>query len=230
MDAELEWDRLAAEAAALAAQGAYKMSDRDAMKSVDAKELEVVWKFYTEIGALERHFSQLQNQYRTLASTWLLATFAAIGFLISKQGLIISIDVLLLVAGIGIAAGIGITLLWNLDLMAYHPLLFAYFREGLNLEREYPWLPQARTNIRERMKGRGVTDRISLFYIAADTVTLAIAGFSLACWSYKHGIIIVVMIGVLWLSLMAILGLYMFRSARRVTERTPGEEERLAAR
>ena len=202
------------------------MSDREAIQSVDAKEFERVWKFYTEIGALECHFSKLQNQYRTLASTWLLAAFAATGFLISKQDLIISIDALLLVAGIGIAAGIGITLLGNLDLMAYHPLLFAYFREGLNLERDYPWLPQARTNIRERMKGRGVTDRISLFYIAAESVTLSIAGFSLACLSYIHvGIIIAVLIGVLWSSLMVILGLYMFRSARRVTERTPGEEE-----
>jgi len=71
------------------------MSDRDSIKSLDAKEFEVVWKFYTEIGALERHFNQLQNHYRTLASTWLLAAFAAIGFLISQQGLIVSIDVLL---------------------------------------------------------------------------------------------------------------------------------------
>jgi len=206
------------------------MSDRDSIKSLDAKEFEVVWKFYTEIGALERHFNQLQNHYRTLASTWLLAAFAAIGFLISQQGLIVSIDVLLLVAGIGIAAGIGITLLWNLDLMAYHPLLFAYFSEGLNLEREYTWLPQARTNIRKRMKGRGVTDRISLFYIAAETVTLAIAGFSLAYWSYKYGIIIVVMIAVLWSLLIAILGLYMFCSARRVTKPTPDEDKQLAAK
>jgi hypothetical protein len=53
--------------------------------SIKGEEFENVWHFVTEIGLNERHFNQLQSSYRTLASQWLLAAFAGIGFVISSN-------------------------------------------------------------------------------------------------------------------------------------------------
>src|SRR5207245_7332708 len=39
---------------------------------------------YKELGTYERHFNQMQSVCRSLASTWLLATFAGIGYIFEK--------------------------------------------------------------------------------------------------------------------------------------------------
>jgi len=52
-------------------------------KSNDEREL--IFKLYSELGSIERHSSGVQSQYRVLASTWMLAVFAGIGFVISKR-------------------------------------------------------------------------------------------------------------------------------------------------
>lgn len=65
---------------------------------------------------MERHFNTVQSGYRTLASTWLLAAFAAIGFVLSTK-LTLLVPRELVIAGIGMAASIGIYLLWIIDLL-----------------------------------------------------------------------------------------------------------------
>ena len=40
---------------------------------------------YKELGAYERHFNQIQNVFKGLASTWFFGGFAAIGFLYSSK-------------------------------------------------------------------------------------------------------------------------------------------------
>jgi hypothetical protein len=109
---------------------------------------ENVWKVVTECGEEERHFNQLQSVYRGIASTWLLATFGAVGYLLyDKDGKL---------AHPGIAGGVcllgasGIVLLWLLDLKVYHSLLEAAFWEGQALEKYCPWLPQMREGMVQR--------------------------------------------------------------------------------
>ncbi len=53
------------------------------LTAVDAAVFEKVWKVAVEIRETERHFNQLQHGYRALASTWLLGTFAGVGFIAS---------------------------------------------------------------------------------------------------------------------------------------------------
>ena len=106
---------------------------------------EGVWKVIVELGQNERHFNQLQHQYRMMASTWLLAMFGATGFAFSQEHL--SVPRELVVAIIGLAAAVGVTQLWNLDLRVYHQLLDSCFVEGLRLERACPWLPQMRSRM-----------------------------------------------------------------------------------
>ena len=43
------------------------------------------WEIIKTITEAEHHFNDLCFKIRTLASTWLLATFAGVGFLLSKS-------------------------------------------------------------------------------------------------------------------------------------------------
>jgi hypothetical protein len=139
------------------------------------------WLTITEIGLQERAFNTLQATYRALASTWLLATFGAVGFVWSlgaKAPLPVPSEVVVLF--IGIAGAVGITLVWLLDLMVYHRLLEVVFWTGLAVELEHqPDIPPMRLH----MFSLGpVTPRVKLFYLAMLAAPLTIATFG-ATWS-----------------------------------------------
>jgi hypothetical protein len=154
-----------------------------------------VWKIVLELGQEERHFNQIQHQYRLLTSSWLLAMFAGIGFALSEQNLCIPSE--LAVSIIGFAGGIGITMLWNLDVRVYHQLLESCFVQGLKLEEKYPWLPSIRSSMLSSQKGtsahakqknqkpfpprpQGVLARVVWFYLVANTIALLIAMVGIA--------------------------------------------------
>lgn len=134
----------------------------------------------------ERHFNDLQTSYRNMASGWLLATFAAIGFVIS-QNIRVAVDPEFLIAVIAIAGWMGITLLWILDLLVYHRLLDSCFVEGLILEERYPWVPPFRHNMMNTQKGLGVLFRTVGFYLVPIVLLILIAGGALSLWLYRAG-------------------------------------------
>jgi hypothetical protein len=79
--------------------------------NVDHHLFERVWKELSELASAERHFNTLESSYRALASTWLLATFAGAGFVLTADRLQVPFDKIWLVVVIGLAGCIGITLL-----------------------------------------------------------------------------------------------------------------------
>lgn len=106
---------------------------------------ESVWKIVQECGEEERHFNQLQSVYRGIASTWLLATFGAVGYLLfDKNGAVAHPRLAAMVCMLGT---FGVALLWMLDLSVYHRLLVSAFDEGKALEDHFLWLPRIRTNM-----------------------------------------------------------------------------------
>jgi hypothetical protein len=119
---------------------------------------------YKELGAYERHFNQMQSVYRGLASTWLLATIAGIGYVFDKSptGTYGGFDVRLATSMIALAGGTGIFLLWIVDVGVYHNLLVAVLDESEDLERRNPALPQ----LRKRM-ARDVVSRVCGFRLSA---------------------------------------------------------------
>lgn len=158
------------------------MHEKAELATVDKELFDRVWNFYAEMGNEERHFNGLQSTYRALASTWLLAAFAAIGFVLSEKFGECPIDKLLMVVIIGVMAAVGIWLIWIMDLRVYHPLLSSAFRQGRLLEERYPWLPQMRTDMMHRMNNRGVVPRVVWFYIAGVSIPVAIGGGAFAVW------------------------------------------------
>ncbi|MCX6597120.1 MAG: hypothetical protein NTV70_12220 [Acidobacteria bacterium] len=190
------------------------MSDANSsLKTIDNAYFERTWKILQEIGEAERHFNTLQQSYRLLASTWLLAAFGGAGFLFEK--LSVSQYLTLALAGIGVLSSFGILLLWNLDLRVYHQLLDAYFEEGLQLEAEHSWLPQVRHRMVSKHgdSGERVTIKVVLFYTGLVGLLQTTAAGCVGAWLFhRFGLWPAVGMVVAGLSLTALLIRQMVRA------------------
>lgn len=129
-----------------------------------------IWSFVTEIGKAERDFNSLQAGYRKLASTWFIAVFGGLGFLLKPVGvpggeIQLGFEEPLLVVGLSFAGYIGILVLWLVDIAVYHGLLVSYFRQGRKLEETHTWLPQ----VRHAMAGIPAIVVATAFYVLLAT-------------------------------------------------------------
>lgn len=75
-----------------------------------------------------------------MALTWLLAIYAAIGFLFSNETETLIFDHLAAVSSICFIGIIGITLIWHLDMNVYHRFWSALFIEEVLMEEKNPFL------------------------------------------------------------------------------------------
>src|ERR1700749_2334662 len=105
------------------------------LKDVPPHLFDRVMRITEQIGNQERHFNNLQSGYRKLASTWLLASFAACGYVLKSDSQI-PFDKWYFVFGICTIASGGLAILWMMDLTVYQRLLGAFFGQGVILELE----------------------------------------------------------------------------------------------
>lgn len=155
----------------------FKFMDNQKEKSeieIDGGEFQIVFEMIKEIGQQERHFNNLSGVYKTMASTWLLSIFIGIGFIVMNK----VEPQYLFIAGVGFAGGIGIFLLWLMDLRVYQQLLAANFVERINLEKKYKWLPQAGHNMIKTQATGTVISNLSWFYILGVLIPLVVGGLS----------------------------------------------------
>jgi hypothetical protein len=189
----------------------------------DDKEVEHIFNIYTELGLIERHFNDVQSSYRRLASTWLLADFAAIGFVIStKLNLLVPPE--LFIVALGIAGGVGICSIWLLDLLLIQRLQDASFSQSRDLEEKHKWLPHVRTNMRILLGGKG-TRLASWFYIAGVEATYLASGVGLILWLTTTSI----PVGIFWLvTVDYVIGILLILVLMRAkTVRTPLSEAQI---
>ena len=158
----------------------------------DMANRDSVVQLFLEIGTSERHFNTIEATYRGLASSWLFASFTAIGFILSRKTLPIHLDSRLLGCAIAVMGIIGITLLWVIDVLVYHQLLDAWFKQGILLEKENPWMIPVRTQMLKGTKGKGVLPLIVWLYITANLALVLVGGVLLASWTSMYGFYAVV--------------------------------------
>jgi hypothetical protein len=184
---------------------------------------ELLWDMLKELGTSERHFNSLEAEYRKLASIWLLAGFAGIGFLLKKD-LNVGVAPEIAVLGIGLATSIGILLLWIVDLLVYHRLLDACFIEARKIEELHPELPQVRANMVQSQFGGSVTSRLRWFYIllAAAPVVFSAPLFVLWCGE-KQGVLAVVMAVVVLASYVGITSRMIWRDSLSLRRAVQGK-------
>ena len=147
------------------------------LADVDKVLFDKVWAMMLELGEQQRHFNQMQTQYRTIASTWLLATIAALGFVYSKENVPLSPDIL--AASLSVVAAIGIVLLWILDILVYHELLVVNFTQAERLESDYEWLTQVQSQYRKTQGKSSVRVRATRFYAGSVMLLTFLGGAAL---------------------------------------------------
>jgi uncharacterized membrane protein (DUF485 family) len=170
----------------------------------DEMDFEKLMKVYDHIGAEERHFNELELEYRKLASQWLLVALGAIGFVLTKQEEL-PVNNWLLVIGICVAASVGIFVLWMLDLKVYHELLHAAFKEGVYLEYKYPdLLPKVRINMIKSQNSGDIITKVMLFYFFSILLLISIANISV--WMYnKESVLVNVAVNIFSIIMLLIL-------------------------
>jgi hypothetical protein len=165
------------------------------------------------IGDQEKHFNGLETRYRLLASSWLLASLGACGYILQKEkGMEFDKD--LLIGLIGAMGSTGIFLLWLLDAKVYHKLLHCVFLQGINLEQQYSWLPKIRTDMLLSQETGDVTRITGLYYTCSMLLLLIIADAGLI--NYVDENYIKYIIGSAGLILIGLLIYYTRRSSLSV--------------
>lgn len=124
----------------------------------------------------EHHFNQLEADYRKLASQWLLAVFAGLGFVAKGDADPFPVDRFVLMGLICLAGACGIWLLWLLDIRVYHRLLHSAFMRGYELEQQLEWLPKVRTAMIQSVKGGDVTGIVVYYYALMFGGLILLAG------------------------------------------------------
>lgn len=136
---------------------------------------------YASLRIYEEHFNGVQVEVKKLASAWMLATFAAIAFIVRgdlslRQSLLDSGSLLVL---IGLGSNIGLLSLWILDQRVNQSLLGAAFSVGLTLERTNPNLPPIRSSMWLNSGSRGMGRYHALFYVSPMVLNVAAVTYGL---------------------------------------------------
>jgi hypothetical protein len=149
--------------------------------SQNALELDQVFQALESLKGSEERFNEMKAQCRALASTWLLATFGAMGFLLT-QTLHAGLATEVVVLAIGLACAVGLILLWVLDLPVYHRLLDASFTEALKLEARYPLVPQVRHRMIASQPGGQSLFYEEWFYLGGVAAPVVFSGTLFVRW------------------------------------------------
>ena len=95
---------------------------------------------YSKLSQFERHLDTISTRYKNMSLTWLLATFAGIGFLLSSETSKLPFSIFIpamLIAFLGI---IGNSLLWHLDINVYDRLWASIIVEQSIMEQKCSFL------------------------------------------------------------------------------------------
>ncbi len=175
------------------------------LEQLEKEKFEKIFRVYEYIGDQEKHFNLIETNYRLLASTWLLASLGAIGFILFKSDFKLTYQ-LQIICGLCIVSSIGIFLLWIIDLRTYHQLLVSSFMEGLLLEYRFDWLPKIRQNMINSLNG-DVTKKVVYYYSATISLLLLIMMVAFLLWQndiligYKIGLVIGLSIVIIFLNI-----------------------------
>jgi hypothetical protein len=159
-------------------------------KSYEENRL-IVYGIYTNFIQNIKHFDTLQTFYRIMTSTILLATFVAIGFILSAENKNLSINNFLVVIFVCAVGWMAILSLWHLDLIFCERLYASSFIEALKLEKQNEWLPKVHHSMLYGVRGtfREILGHshstkvdkqanVVIFYIGCTSSLIVIAGIA----------------------------------------------------
>ncbi|MBS0605287.1 MAG: hypothetical protein JSS60_09690 [Verrucomicrobia bacterium] len=137
-----------------------------------------------------KHFEILQTSYRIMASRLLLATFAAIGFILSIEIKTLPFDRLIAVILICAISSGAITTIWHLDLAFMERLSTSVFVECLKMEEKHPWLTQVHHNMLVDGSHASCPSKKVLFYEGSLLLVLLAMGIAATMYAKSLGTLI----------------------------------------
>jgi hypothetical protein len=177
----------------------------------------LIYGTYSKILHGGRLYGGYQTGYRIMASSWLLATFAAIGFLLSNDN-ILPFEHILAVPIISFFGIVGLYLIWHEDTFVQEILLDVNVVEGLELEKKHPWLPQVHHNFLNLYKTTNARFVKVLFFIGCKSILFLTMGISLAIFLYPISLVYttIALLGCIGLNLLS--NRLMIRKAGKIQE------------
>ena len=129
------------------------------------------------ISTAEHHFNNLTFNIRALASTWLLATLAGIGWILKdlkKSDVDYLIDKPDLIIALCMGSSVGIFVLWIIDIKVYQSLLNVWF-DARDLYEDGKKFPKIREKMKKLFESGRATQLIKYYYVLLCSVPLLIA-------------------------------------------------------
>ena len=155
----------------------------------------LIFGFYSQLKLHKDYCSNMQSRYKFLTSTWLLAAFAGMGFLLSgHENIQLPFNIILGLVALSVFSGFGITLIWFLDVVLYQRLLMAILAELASLEESHKWLLKINSNILYIRSHEKYAILHSYFYIGINCIFILIASTSLIYYfsSFFESLIVIV--------------------------------------
>lgn len=144
----------------------------------------LIYGAYSKVLNGARHHGNLQTSYRIVASSWLLATFIAIGFILSTDN-ILPFDQMIAVALICALGITGLYLIWYEDTIVQDLLLDINVLEALRIETKHKSLPQIHHRFLNLYKRTNAKYAKVIFYVGCTIILFFIITISLAVYFSK---------------------------------------------
>ncbi len=143
---------------------------------------------YYNLVSYENHYNMIQNKYKALATTWIVATFLGIGYLLTGMEVALPVNVLLAILFLCLLSAEGVSLLWFLDVGVYYKLIESIFQQTLLMEKKYKYLGRSHHNIIKLHEERHDPMKfLSMFYSSIILFLILIASICLSFYLYKTG-------------------------------------------
>jgi hypothetical protein len=140
---------------------------------MDANEKKITYGFYGQLSTLSNFYSRIQNNYKKVAITWLIASFIAMEFVFSQEAKL-PLDITITVLFINFATMFGITLLWYIDIKIYQTLFYGVLVEEVLLEKTHEWLPKTYTALFTLDSDSKTNKFESYYYIGCQNISLLV--------------------------------------------------------
>lgn len=145
----------------------------------------IAFGLHSKLTSYENHYNIIQNKYKGLAVTWFLATFLAIGYVLSGFEENLPISMVLIISFLCMIAAIGIFLLWYIDSGIYFRMIEAIFNEIILIEDSFPVTGQSHHNMIKLHGLEHEPERFQgIFYSYIIFSFLAIASSSFGLYLY----------------------------------------------
>lgn len=144
---------------------------------IDEKTL--AYGMYSQLNTLSNFYSRIQNSYKAVAATWLVASLVGIGYIFSQQVENLPLHPIIACVLISLFSILGVTLLWFLDIYIYQTYFFGTVVAASEIEKKNPWLADINCNIlNSQIKDEKHIVLDSYYYIGFNLILLSIMCFA----------------------------------------------------